>query len=162
MNLELRNSGKEQPECADCIYVREERAGIHEFMGGTSRAEAVELAKSERCPAHRAAFVIEVANMWNGTPVGPVEYVGRNRKSRLGNRFKIGVDGDRKKCVELYRGWLWEHVKLRDEVFEKLRELRARARVDGRLILLCHCAPQECHADVIAECLRWMEREGID
>lgn len=39
--------------CPDCHYLREERAGIHEFLGRATRAEAERLAASERCPAHQ-------------------------------------------------------------------------------------------------------------
>lgn len=146
-------------ECPDCRYLREERAGIHEFLGGADRQTAEALASVERCPQHQEAFVIVVANIWNGTPAGPVEYVGRNRKSRLGNPYRIGVDGNRDQCVKKYRAWLWEHIEARDEVFAKLGELIEMARKEGRLALLCHCKPQACHADVIADALRWLDRE---
>jgi hypothetical protein len=36
-------------QCAECRYLREERAGIHEYDGKLSRAEAEKVAAAERC-----------------------------------------------------------------------------------------------------------------
>ena len=82
---------------------------------------------------------------------GDGTYVGR--PNALGNPFEIGRDGGRREVIEKYRKWLtdeirrdnagmWMFVSLFDEVHEK-----------GELILICWCAPKECHADVIKEFL---------
>jgi hypothetical protein len=40
-------------------------------------------------------------------------------------------------------------------------ELTRRLGAGERLCLECWCAPRRCHAEVIADCLRWMVRERI-
>jgi uncharacterized protein YeaO (DUF488 family) len=60
--------------------------------------------------------------------------------------------------VAKYRRWL--NKNLDDaRVRRALHDLLASAR-KGPLELVCWCAPQECHADVIASCLRWLSSQG--
>jgi hypothetical protein len=80
-------------------------------------------------------------------------YVGR--PSPLGNPYAIGKDGDRAAVVAKYRRWLWANHSSSREVRLALHDLLASAR-KGPLELVCWCAPQACHADVIASCLRWL------
>lgn len=65
-------------------------------------------------------------------------YVGRPTK--WGNPFVIGRDGDRGEVVERYRGWLLGSPVLMSE----LHELRGKD-------LVCWCAPEGCHGDVLLE-----------
>lgn len=81
-------------------------------------------------------------------------YVGR--PSPLGNPFRIGPDGDRQAVVAKYRRWLWSSLKADRAVRLELHELLAKAR-QGPLELVCWCAPQACHADVIASAIHWLE-----
>ncbi len=62
-------------------------------------------------------------------------YVGR--PSKWGNPFTIGRDGTRDEVVEKYRAWL--PMSGLDP-----RELRGKD-------LVCWCAPERCHADVLLE-----------
>lgn len=73
-------------------------------------------------------------------PTGAV-YVGR--PTQFGNPFVVGKDGSHREVVELYREWI-----MRPEC----TVLRARAKRDlaGR-DLVCWCAPNPCHADVLLE-----------
>lgn len=77
-------------------------------------------------------------------------YVGR--PSSLGNPFVIGKDGTRADVVAKYRAWL-EDRKDYPSVRKELSRLLAIAQ-KGPLELICWCAPQACHADVIKECLK--------
>lgn len=73
-------------------------------------------------------------------PKGAV-YVGR--PSPWGNPFIVGVHGEQGECVELYRRWI---------VAEEQGSLRQAVR--GLLRgqdLVCWCAPEPCHADVLLE-----------
>ena len=80
-------------------------------------------------------------------------YVGR--PSPLGNPFVLGRDGDRDTVVAKYRRWL--HANLDNpEVKRALHDLLYQAR-QGPLELVCWCAPQACHADVIRRCLQWLD-----
>ena len=64
-------------------------------------------------------------------------YVGRPTK--WGNPFVLGRDGDRRRCVELYR------ERLRPDLVASLDELRSKD-------LACWCPLDEpCHADVLLE-----------
>jgi len=66
------------------------------------------------------------------------EYVGR--PSMWGNPFEIGKDGDRDTVIAKYREWL----PTQPHLMKMLPTLRGKT-------LGCHCAPQNCHADVLAE-----------
>ena len=72
----------------------------------------------------------------HGTPDGAV-YIGR--PSVWGNPFVIGKDGDRETVIKKYEGWLLARPAM---VERAKRELRGRA-------LVCWCAPQACHGDVL-------------
>ena len=66
-------------------------------------------------------------------------YIGRG--SKWGNPFKIGVDGDRKTVINLYREWI-----IHQPVFNDIKELRGKT-------LGCFCHPLPCHGDVLIEFL---------
>jgi hypothetical protein len=71
-------------------------------------------------------------------PKGAV-YVGRPTK--WGNPFVIGRDGDRAEVIAKYADWL-------DGMIEAGRlDLDELAGKD----LVCWCAPESCHADVLLE-----------
>ncbi len=65
-------------------------------------------------------------------------YVGR--PSKWGNPFVLGRDGSRSEVIAQYRVWVIEQPDL----MASLDELRGRN-------LVCWCAPQACHADVLIE-----------
>lgn len=62
-------------------------------------------------------------------------YVGRG--TAFGNRFRIGIDGDRDMVIDSYIA-----EKRQDEEFLDL----VRRQLKGRN-LVCHCAPERCHAN---------------
>ena len=72
------------------------------------------------------------------------------RPSVLGNPFKIGVDGDRATVIAKYRTWIAGAIKTDDAVRDAVYRIALAAR-HGDVTLLCHCAPQACHAEVVAE-----------
>ena len=65
-------------------------------------------------------------------------YVGR--PSRWGNPFVIGRDGTRDEIIAKYRAW----VLAKPVLMAALDELRGKN-------LVCWCAPERCHADVLLE-----------
>jgi hypothetical protein len=85
------------------------------------------------------------------------EYVGRF-KGVLGNPFLVGRDGSRDEVVVKYRRWLWKEMQVRSLVWEKLCEL---ARVQEELVLLCHCAPLRCHAEVVRDAVQWLRTQSV-
>lgn len=66
-------------------------------------------------------------------------YVGRPTK--FGNPFVIGRDGTRAEVVQKYREWIASNPDLYEAA---QRELRGQN-------LICWCAPEPCHADVLLE-----------
>lgn len=73
-------------------------------------------------------------------PAGAV-YVGR--PSKWGNPFEIGKDGTREQVIEKFAFW-FSRAEQMDLVVAARRELRGKS-------LVCWCAPDPCHADVLLE-----------
>lgn len=82
-------------------------------------------------------------------------YIGRGTK--WGNPFKIGEHGDRAAVITKHEQWLRDqHHLLRD-----LHELRGKN-------VICFCAPQGCHGDLLIrlangtreELIRWWRCEA--
>lgn len=65
-------------------------------------------------------------------------YIGRG--SKWGNRHKIGKDGTRDEVIELFRNELLMNPKLLNDV----KTLKGKT-------LGCHCKPEACHGDILAE-----------
>ena len=90
-------------------------------------------------------------------------YVGREMPgipgSVLGNPFQIGRDGTREEVVEKYRRWLWEQIKLGNDVHVELKRIADLAR-RGDVSLVCWCAPNLCHATVIERSVEYLNSKG--
>jgi hypothetical protein len=71
-------------------------------------------------------------------PAADRVYVGRPGK--WGNPFVIGRDGTRDDVIAKYRAWIMAQPLL----LAALPELRGKH-------LVCWCAPEACHADVLIE-----------
>ena len=71
----------------------------------------------------------------DGLPAGAV-YIGRG--SKWGNPFRIGLHGDRATVIARYEAWL----RGQRDLLRSLDELRGKD-------LVCFCAPQPCHGDVL-------------
>jgi hypothetical protein len=81
-----------------------------------------------------------------GTRAGPGQvYVGR--PSKWGNPFAIPADGTRDEVIEKYRNWLAEQPDLLLQLYE----------LHGK-DLICWCAPEACHAEVLQDLAR---RSGV-
>lgn len=68
---------------------------------------------------------------------GPSVYIGR--PSPWGNPFVIGPDGDREEVIAKFHAYLIDTPELLDRVRVELR---------GK-DLVCFCAPEACHGDVL-------------
>ena len=71
-------------------------------------------------------------------PTADCVYVGR--PSKWGNPFVIGRDGTRDEVIAKYRAWIGRQPTL----MAALSELRGKH-------LICWCAPERCHADVLMQ-----------
>ena len=106
----------------------------------------------------------QILNLKNGWPDADYcFYVGRSRagKSPLGNPYQIGKDGDRREVIEKYRRWLWEEIKKGDDspAYRELvwvADFYKCSTEQEPIKLLCWCAPQPCHAEVIIRAIEWL------
>jgi hypothetical protein len=62
-----------------------------------------------------------------------------DRRTKWGNPFRIGVDGDRQQVVEKYEAY----ILTRPDLLKSLHELRGKK-------LGCWCHPLACHGNVLA------------
>ena len=88
-----------------------------------------------------------VLNIAHGDRPGPgCVYIGRFHRSRglflpatkWRNPFKIGADGTRDEVIDKFRAWLLDNRRL----LAALPELRGKD-------LVCWCAPERCHGEVL-------------
>ena len=93
-------------------------------------------------------------------------YVGRRMRdlqgSVLGNPYKVKPHGqyERNASIEMYRRWLWRHVRSGiGDVYDEVMRLKSIAE-QGDLTLVCWCAPEACHAEVIKAAIKWLKRRG--
>jgi hypothetical protein len=105
-----------------------------------------------KAPLGQARRGITIVNRRNGRVPGV--YVGR--PAVLGNPYVIGPDGSRHDVVDKYRAWLREQCRHDGGVRRALRQLAMRYITDGTLTLICWCAPQPCHAEVIRDAVLGM------
>jgi Domain of unknown function (DUF4326)/Protein of unknown function, DUF488 len=96
---------------------------------------------------------------------GPGIYCGREMPrlglagSVLGNPFRVGRDGTLEEVIQKYRRWLWERMKLRNEVYAELVRIAALAK-QGDVTLICWCEdPKPCHIDVIRRAVEWLDAQ---
>lgn len=107
---------------------------------------------------------IHIANI--GTFTNPRELptfcVDRSSGSALGNPEYVAKDvspEEREKAIERYRQWLWSKIKRRTgREFNEIGRL-ARASERGEIVLLCHCYPLRCHAEIVRDAMRWYQKE---
>lgn len=108
---------------------------------------AITVANRRDVPTLRVAGDAE-AGLAGGGPT----YVYVGRPSPLGNPFRIGRDGGRDQVIALFAHWfdLQRSVFADGVVARELARLTDLARA-GDLVLVCHCAPLDCHARIIKE-----------
>ena len=71
-----------------------------------------------------------------------------DRRTKWGNRFRIGRDGTRGEVIARYRADLWGRIRAGEIALEEL------AGMDG-MRLACWCHPQPCHGHVLARAAAW-------
>mgnify|MGYP000878064824 CR=1 FL=1 len=87
------------------------------------------------------------------------EYIGRAMPrqrlvgSPLGNPYRLTPGVARWVPIAQYRDWLKGQLTADTPQRREFDRLVALAR-QGDLTLLCWCAPQSCHGDVVAELIR--------
>ena len=76
-------------------------------------------------------------------PLKPDSAIYVGRPSRWGNPYRIGRDGTREEVIALYEEYARDRLRVEPDWLESLR---------GR-DLVCWCAPQACHGDVLLRLL---------
>ena len=71
------------------------------------------------------------------------------KRSKWNNHLRIRRDSDRASILQAYRVWLMRQ----DDLLADLHELRGKT-------LVCYCAPEACHGDVLAELANAAETVG--
>ena len=79
-----------------------------------------------------------VHNKYKSTAPSDAVYIGR--PSKWGNPFVIGKDGTRQEVVQKYKDYILSNQSL----LSQIKELRGKD-------VVCFCAPQQCHGDVLIE-----------
>lgn len=105
------------------------------------------LVPGRRFALRQSTTVVNLHGRAEDPGYGDVVYVGRAVRwggwklpdSPLANPFRIGRDGDPAEVIARYE----QHLHSRPDLLELARSLRGRR-------LGCWCAPEPCHADVIA------------
>jgi hypothetical protein len=102
---------------------------------------------------------IKIVNKKFHTPEASDVYIGRG--SALGNPFThIPVQKTkalyqcktRDEAVEKYGDWIREKIKSGDkEVIEALNNIKSVLDKYKSVNLVCYCAPQRCHGEIIKE-----------
>lgn len=83
---------------------------------------------------------------------GEGEYVGR--PTALGNPFKITETQPRNLSIQRYSLWLKDAINHNDpSVLKFLQYLFDTLVSQNKLVLICWCVPEQCHAEVIKEVL---------
>ena len=85
-------------------------------------------------------------------------YVGR--PTVLGNPYTLNVY-TRTDAITRYRIWLRQQWHLHGEVHAVLLELARQYKAYAQLTLVCWCAPQRCHAEVIREAVLGIVQHGL-
>jgi hypothetical protein len=93
--------------------------------------------------------MIEIKNKrdYSGSGV----YVGR--PSPLGNPFPMLNEGMRDEVCDKYQAWLRAEYKKNGAVKAELERLARMYKAQGRLVLVCWCAPKRCHAQSIKKAI---------
>ena len=120
---------------------REQLEQIRHALGPTD-------ARTAAPPTHRTgldpesrARVVHIRN-------APPDAIRIDRKTQWGNPFIIGRDGTRDEVIAKHREDLWKRIHAGTVDLAELASLHGKT-------LACHCAPQPCHGDTLAEAAAW-------
>lgn len=76
--------------------------------------------------------------VYNKRSVYPTDAVYVGRPTKWGNPFVIGSDSSREQVIQQYE----EYLLSNDNLMNSLHEIKGKS-------LVCWCAPQACHADIL-------------
>ncbi len=121
------------------------------------RCDRCRKSPNDACRAN--GFMPQLASTCAATPT---LRVGRLRRDRgisvarptpLGNPFVVGKPFTRAEAIARYRDWIVGELERNSMALAHFERIVSAAR-SADVTLLCWCAPQACHADVIIELVR--------
>jgi hypothetical protein len=103
---------------------------------------------------------MEVLNFYKVGGVIPEDalYIGRENRSKgllgskFANPFPINEQQNRDEVIRKYTRWLWGELKEGRVSLDELVAMKGKR-------LVCFCAPQKCHGDVLLKAIAWAEEE---
>ena len=101
-------------------------------------------------------YVVTVINMKTATQeeIDNAHYVGR--PTPLGNPYSARQHG-RIEAIALYKEWIQlQYLTGNMIVINELLKLASILHLDDKITLSCWCAPEPCHADIVALAIRTM------
>jgi len=101
--------------------------------------------------------MIQVVNKRSYRQTGERHEVYIGRPSPLGNPFTVREHG-REGCIEKYGVWLRRELNTNPEVKREMNRLYWLYKREGKLTLICWCAPLACHGDVLKQIFEEMYR----
>jgi hypothetical protein len=107
-------------------------------------------------------MAIVVVNKYKHTPTPDDVYIGRG--SALGNPFRISDTLSRDDVIRMYTAWLLPRLRRSSKNYDAtahgaMRRILKSHRSGNQINLVCFCAPQACHGDVIK---RLIERKASE
>lgn len=103
---------------------------------------------------------IKIINLRNEKSVGLQIYLV-DRRSPLGNPFRLDSEAHRTEVISQYRRWLWNVLQKRDsKAYDYFKNLAQILMQSQQIVLGCWCVPKPCHAQVIANALVWYVNEN--
>ncbi len=113
------------------------RDAVEQLMG--TKPEARFRFISERLPSPKISISEPPKVLNKKRDIIPKDAVYVGRPSEFGNPFAIGRDGTREEVIEMFRQWL-----LKSTLMDEIHRLKGKD-------LVCWCAPQACHADILLD-----------
>ena len=89
--------------------------------------------------------------------------VSRRGTLGLGNPYAMKSEADRDYVIDRFRQTLWFnwiHGAFMTPEHDNLIQILYAAR-RGPVELACYCAPKSCHADIIKNCIVWMNTQEL-
>lgn len=84
-------------------------------------------------------------------------YIGRaghGLDGKYGNPFRLSPTESRGSTIERFRDWLWTRIQTDGQFRQDVMVLAGKT-------LVCFCAPEPCHGDVLARAAEWLEHEQL-
>lgn len=96
--------------------------------------------------------MISIKNVKNTTYDG-ISSIYCGRGTPLGNPWpmKCHTVAERKRVIDLYEQWFKTEARRDPKFRAATRKLVRQYKKTGQLVLVCHCAPLDCHCRIIRD-----------